>query len=493
MPRHTIALLIAAAVGLTACTGGPPPETATGTSPATSTSPKTSVAPAPWSLELPVIGQPVAAGDGVVVTHTASAGALAVVGVDAATGEQLWSRPASPGFVVPGISIEPEVVEDAAGREYVAYFRPDLDTSLSARLVVADPRTGDDVAATELTSFTSPPGSCDDGLDVCVDVEDSSGRGPRRLRLADGALVREPSARGYVRPIGPLGLADLREYDVRGQEHEYLARIEDGSERWRIPVEDAFGPGASTNGGWGWQHFEVAGLLVGWIGRAFKGDYSDPQVIDLGDFSTVALVAETGRVAWRAAGTGPLCRSALTLPAVVGDAHEEAADLAVRCRYQGVMTASLDGDPTFRGLDVEVQGYDVSTGRVTWQLPMGASEGLAWDGGVGDVAVMDELVLPTTDGPIAIDLRTGAQRRPAPDEVLACVSATVEFEYDDPYVIDGKPLTTRHGGPLIQWCGPDRVPSEQAPSPELLAAVGTRMGEYYVVATPSGLSGYPDG
>lgn len=45
-----------------------------------------------WSLDLPIIGQPRAAGD-LALAHVAQAQELALVGVDAATRAQLWSQP----------------------------------------------------------------------------------------------------------------------------------------------------------------------------------------------------------------------------------------------------------------------------------------------------------------------------------------------------------------------------------------------------------------
>lgn len=501
MAHHKRALLVATGIVLTGCTAagstGPAPTravTTAGQSAVESQPPAESAveqpSAQPWTLDLPVIGQPVSV-DGVAVVHTAAEDALAIVAVNVATGEQLWSRPASPGFVVPGISIQPTVVEDEEGTEYVAYLRPERETSLNARLVVADPRTGEDIAATELTSFSSPPSSCDDGVDVCLDLDETAAfdGGPYRLRLSDGDFSREPTAGGYVRPVGPLGLSDLREYDVASRSyHQYLARIDNGEELWRIHVEDAFGPGSSTDGGWGWTHTEDAGLLIGWIGRAHEGLFTDPQDIDLSAYSTVALDVATGGVVWREPGTGPLCRSALTLPG--GDKHD---DYAVRCRYQGEMTVATNQDPAFRGLDVVLEGYDSRTGRTSWQLPMGAAEGLAWDGGVGDVTGPVELVMPTPDGPVAIDLRTGDQRFPAADEVIACLTPVVSFEYDDAYFILQEPITERHGGTLIQWCRPDRTPTDRPPPATLLAATAVQIGAHYVVATPTGLAGYPSG
>lgn len=214
-----------------------------------------------WRLDLPLVGEPVAVGD-VAVVYSAAEGVVTLVALDAASGEQLWSQPVSPAYVVPGIEVEPEVVEDEDGTEYVAYYRPPapLTSSLNATVVVADPRTGDDVATAGGRVYTAPLRSCDDGPDVCFESDSTlDGQLTRRLRLSDGVVLDEPQGTGYQREIGPLGLSDVREGG-----REFLARMENGVELWRTPIDRAFGgPGYPTDGGWGWEHFAAEGLLIG--------------------------------------------------------------------------------------------------------------------------------------------------------------------------------------------------------------------------------------
>ncbi len=309
------------------------------------------------------------------------------------------SQPAGPAYVVPGIAVTPEVVEDEDGTEYPAYFRPALATSLNASLLVADPRTGEDVANAGRAVYSSPPRRCDDGIDVCFESGSAlQGAVTRRLPLSHGIVVEEPQAPGYVRGVGPLGLSDVRDKD-----RVFLARIENGVERWRTPIDDAFGPEFSTDGGWAWEHFEDAGLLVGWVGKALVGPLDGEQVLDLANFPTVALDADSGEVVWRHEGSTLSCLYTLPRPRIAVD--DDPAP--VRCAYRGVLTLRPGGDPTFRDVDVVVEGFDLRTGRTTWQVPMGAAEELVYGGGAGGVArtvlamatpVGDHFVLATTVG-----------------------------------------------------------------------------------------------
>ncbi len=342
---------------------------------------------------------------------------------------------------MPGIPITPTVVHDGAGSDYLAYFRPQLETSLNARLVVADPRTGEDVAVTNGDGFTSPPRSCDDGVDVCFETGyTGEGKSIQRLRLSDGTVTTEPRSNGYIRTIGPLGLSD-----VRTNEDEYLARVENGAEMWRVALDEAFGRGYSTDGGWSWRHHEDAGLLVGSIGRALIGSLTSVQDIDLAASVTVALHTETGAVAWRDVGSVPDCFDTIALPEA-----STKDGVAVRCRYLGHLS-------------------------------------------IGAIAGPQEILLPTTDGPSVVDLLTGRSRPPEPTDVLACDSPVVAFDYDDPFYIDGTPITERHGEALTVACHPDRSPAQRPLPPPVLASVSISVEGAYVHATDSGLVGYPAG
>ena len=115
-----------------------------------------------WRLRsITPIGQPVAVSDTVVVVHGTENQDLYLYGVAVADGTLRWRQPASPGAVVPGIAVQPNVID---GR--VAYFRPDPSANLAARLVVASPQDGSDQLVSDPNIFRSHPKPCSDGKDV---------------------------------------------------------------------------------------------------------------------------------------------------------------------------------------------------------------------------------------------------------------------------------------------------------------------------------------
>ncbi|MGI8529448.1 MAG: PQQ-binding-like beta-propeller repeat protein [Geodermatophilaceae bacterium] len=447
----------------------------------------TSPAEQVWTLDLRVIGAPRAAGDAAVV-YAVEGDTLSLVGVDAATGEQLWSQPASPGEVVPGIAIVPTVVMTAAEEPLAAYFRPDPAGNLFARLVLADPRTGEDVFATEPLLFRSPPEQCPDDRDVCFRARAVYGEAgtSQRLRLTDGTVVQEPPGpEGFVRGIGPKGLSDVRIGDL-----EYLARIEDGAALWQVPISDLFGPTFSTDGGWGWDYFAEENLLVGHVGQRRVGAAGSPQEQNLAAVVSVALDAATGELVWRDEGSLPNCTTALPLPRALDDEDSGVGPGPVRCRYAGGVVLQLEQDPVFSELDVTVEGYDVRTGDTTWTLPLGAVEGLVFDGGVGAVAGPQEILLPAPDGPLLVNLTTGQTEEPAEDQVLFCASERVRFDYPEPFYVDELALRERSGGTLTIPCHPDgAATSDPIPSPPV-EAVAVEIADRYILATESGLVGY---
>lgn len=92
-------LVGAAMLTLTGCTdAATEPDSTPATGSAESAAPTS--APTPWSLPLPAIGKPMAAGD-VAVVYTADAGVLSLVAVHSHTGKVLWTRPASPASWCP--------------------------------------------------------------------------------------------------------------------------------------------------------------------------------------------------------------------------------------------------------------------------------------------------------------------------------------------------------------------------------------------------------
>ena len=103
------------------------------------------------------IGQPRAVGPVVVGIVAAADRRLVLVGIDPATGRELWEQPVTPSRATRGVVVDFAKV----GEDKVAFLRPTADTDAgSAVIVVADARTGADIAKSPEALFTSMLVSC---------------------------------------------------------------------------------------------------------------------------------------------------------------------------------------------------------------------------------------------------------------------------------------------------------------------------------------------
>lgn len=441
-----------------------------------------------WSIDLDVVGQPVAAGD-VAVVYTSEGEGLDLVGIDATTGEELWRHGASPGSVPPGISIEPAVVPGPDDDPVVAYFRP-AGSDLRAEMVAIDATTGQDIATTEPVYAIDLPDTCDDGTDVCTrtTTEEGEPRARIRLDLETGTAVEEPEPLAdYQRSIGSHGLTDLRTGDV-----EAIARVDGPRVLWATPVAEAFGPGWSTNGGW-WFEFDAEdGLFVGSVAPPRPAATTPSFEIDLAVSTMVALDGADGSVVWSDEGSGAWCASSLAIPRAL-DAEDRAGP-PIRCRVTGsALVDRQEEGPTFTDVTVTLEGYDRTTGETSWSLPVGDTPELLDGGGTSAVADARSTVLPTAEGILVVDLVRGTAREVGDGDRLACHSETVAFEYPDAWDPgDGsEPITERLDGTLVSACGPDLEAIDGPLTPALVEAVGTPVGGALVVALDGRLVGHP--
>ncbi len=296
-----------------------------------------------WSsTDLRPLGQPVVAA-GVPVGLVTEGRKLFLIGIDPATGRQLWKQEASPSAVTPGIPVSVDVIGDR-----VVYFRPDAAGELYARLVVADPKTGNDLVASGPQLFVSRPTACSrrpDDRDVCTVATASRSQTPRshRLKVDTGQYVAEDTTvAAYTRSIGDGGLVDL---GPRGP--EYLAMIRDGNVAWRTPVTQAFPSGFSTDHGWNWRYRSEEHAFIGSIYGPTTQLPDGSRRRDLASGAAMAALSETdGSVLWRDNGSSIDCDGTVSV------------SVPVRCRYRGSATYRTDRPASYEGLDVTIEGYD---------------------------------------------------------------------------------------------------------------------------------------
>lgn len=423
------------------------------------------------------IGQPVTAGDAVVVYGTEGRD-LYLYGVAVADGAVRWRQAASPSRVVSGIPVGPSVMD---GR--VAYFRPDPSAELAARLVVASAETGDDLLVSEPAHFTSHPRSCDDGTDVCVTaVEGDGSTGSRRFSVEAGGRVADADATPpHARFVGD----DL--LDLGQRQPELLAGFAEGTVRWRSPLARHFPDGFTTDEGWHFGLYRSAGLHVGSVGSA-DGEEPSVVVVDLGQSHTAAIDTATGSSAWQAPGTSFLCSSKVDLYRTVAEGRTEL--WPVRCRYRGVARYDrVSGRPSYDGLDVTMEGFDPATGRTTWSLPLGAAEAFMKEGyeaiAVGDT----EVLVHGATGPLIVDLADGSTRSPAKEETFWCGTNGFLQYRESRRFSDGRSSDRWRGGTLLSRCTADGSPTDATPR-QLARSLGATVGGRTVLSLANGLVAY---
>jgi hypothetical protein len=422
----------------------------------------------------------------VAVGYVSKARELRLVAIDPASGKLLWQQPASLGAINPGIPANVAAVGDR-----IAYLRPDPKGRLFARLVVADPATGDEVAISPRLLFRSPPGPCTDGPDVCALSQEDYRGGPRphRLRMDTGEYVADQSSQV---PAGSRVLAQVEANDVLigfgTDASETIGLLRDGAVRWRTPVRNAFPAGFSTDNGWSWDLFGDQQVYAGTIFAATTVGTDGTRTENLAaNAASAGLSTVDGSVLWRDSGSWIRCST--SLEAATDLDRPSTSIVPVRCRYQGTATRRPDGSVSFNGLAVTVEGFDVRTGKTTWSTPVGAAESLAGSETVPAVAGQTEFLIQAADGPIVLDVTSGATHPPGKEDSFWC-RTSVTFDYREAYDPDSPDPYERVGGELVASCDQSGRPAKNPPNATATRTVGANAGTFTVIATDAGVVGY---
>jgi hypothetical protein len=422
------------------------------------------------------IGQPVAAGDTLVVYGTENRD-LYLYGLSAADGTVRWRHSASPSRTLSGTYLDPSVID-----QRVVYFRPDPSGTLMARLVVAAPDSGNDLLVSEPALFVSHPGHCADGKDVCVSVTDAGGNHvSRRFSVDAGRSVPDPApAPPQSRFVGEELL------DLGQRQPEMLAGFHQGTTRWRAPLSRYFSAGYSTDNGWDFQLYKTDQLHVGSVLHLPDQDDSAAVVIDLAKAQTVGIEATTGVAAWRADGASFSCNSKIELERKVAEGRWE--QWPVRCRVRGILRYDrATGTITYDGLDVVLEGFEVPTGRTLWSVALGAAEAFMVEGRRPPVASDSEVLVQAASGPLIVDLGTGRTRSPAAGDAFWC-ETEAGFDYREPR-ITGESTGRWRGGTLLSACTADGSPTGTVPG-YAGRSIGATVGERTALSTAKGVVAY---
>ncbi|MER7210977.1 PQQ-binding-like beta-propeller repeat protein [Streptosporangium jomthongense] len=225
---------------------------------------------------------------GVAMTTSMRAdGTLETVALDLATGRKLWAHPATMAGRLPGMGVPaPAIVQSSGGRLVAVTVDPVRQGRWNAALVGRDARTGNRLWTRPLHS-TFGPQRC--GAFVCVS-EDTA------LSKARMSVLAPETGK----PMWQLpGIAEV---EWSGASHAVLLRmarhpvleaydLASGRRPWRLPVEEALGPGVDLSGGWAFG--STADDLVGYV-----APYTGPSKKRVSAFGLFSVKLTDGTVNW---------------------------------------------------------------------------------------------------------------------------------------------------------------------------------------------------
>ena len=351
--------------------------------------------------DLKPVSQPQLAGDRLVL-YVAANGGLQVVALDPQTGRTLWHETASPGRVTPGVAPSLGV----AG-SIVTFLRPVDNHTGSSQVVGVDAATGRQVWRSPTGLFTDWPESCpDDTRAICTtgSLRGAAQLVVRRIQASDGgpleAVVIPQSAGGRTLAFGLL--------DPGIRKPEKLVAVNDGSVAWTRLLASVFPPaGMSTNYGWDLDRVPAVGLFVGSVGPKPVSMTSTSAIVSLSQNVTAGFRISDGTAVWRDAGSLYACGQPLPCPGTLGVGNRPPTT-GLRLRATGTITTILPPSTPILspGADVRVEGFDLATGKTLWSYDAGPDRSLLYQTPplLGPYVV----ALPSPSGAtVALNLATG--------------------------------------------------------------------------------------
>lgn len=416
---------------------------------------------------------PVSVGDALVV-YTIDRQRLQITGVDPHDGEVLWSRAATASVRPRGQDLNVQEVDGLVAHLAPLAAGPET-VGAPAHVVLRDPVTGEEVLRSERAlSHADLPEACPhDETQACATVP-VDGEWSQQALASDGEFATPPASGAGVpgwTGIGPLGLS-------RGAEDgTQVGRVVDGQLTWEIDTTEAFGPGQSTNTGWSFDTFGDDAVLVGTIGLGISPP-ADGDTWDMTESLALGLDAATGDALWRAPATSIFCD-----PDITGQQD----DPLLACLWNEGQAEAVEGELTYRDVNIDLVRLDPLTGDRLWQVELGATSA---DGEPARpeprLVSSTQIAVEAADGMRVIDLTSGADR-PA---------TTADRHWVEDYdVIDVETLGIEADQVMVS--GRYRLrdgagqPAEDAPWP-LPATIGVELddGATRVVADPTALTAF---
>ncbi len=335
-----------------------------------------------------VVGGPVAGGGRALVLVSAANKSIWLEAVDPATGAVRWRLPEGFSAITAGVETTPV----AHGADALALV-PVSASSPFVHLEGVDIATGKVVWRLKtIVGVEDAPSACPKplgGKAFCLVVQTQDGEtGLIALSPRTGAVLA--SVQNIERAMSTVPGV----YQTDDSTPVLAGVATPGGIRWTAPVSKLFGPRTDPNYGWDFGLFGA--IEAGTVGRTTTG-----HTEVLGDAETVGFSERTGRSAWTIPGATFDCGGSLGLSG------------AFLCVMTGTATGSPTGKlTTSKNATVKLEGFDPSTGKLTWKVPVGGLVDLL----LGNVAIADahRIVVTTRQGQKRLlDLRSGATASPA--------------------------------------------------------------------------------
>jgi hypothetical protein len=404
-----------------------------------------------------VVGGPTAAVGTAVVITVGSSHNLHLEGIVPDTGAVRWSRTYSESATDGGIAPYPEVLDNVVidmqpahepGNPLVNIVGINATTGAVAWRGPQDLLVGDS------------PSSCEQQTNFCItgyNPDDSSS-----LAILDPVSGR---ALGVVN--GPVNAIDRDLYQTTAKTTTIEALGANGKIAWSKTLNQLYGgPGYDTTNGWDFTSFKTTE-----VGTAGANDQAHSD--GLSDAKTIGFSLATGQALWTLPGAFQ-CFGSLGIE-----------NPPFNCVFSGrlVHPNQTSFNISYKGLSLNLQGFDPATGKVTWSVPVRNVDAL----GNGTTPFLDDshIVVQQENGKtVLLDTSNGTTASVGAHRVLWC-AISGQFKVNEPKVLN--PSRERADGGVDFPCTANGAHATGLPtsSPD---SVGPTVDGVFLWPAPGGLA-----
>jgi hypothetical protein len=322
---------------------------------------------------LRILGGPVVADGRLLVIDIKPDHLLELSSIDPVTEDVLWKMPYSQSMTTPGQAFDPSVFGNI-----VVDMQSVGKNSPFVNLLGVNIATGHVVWTFDGNGAVGDsPTPCGQHA-FCLSWQTVESNDLIQVSTTNGDVIRtDPNVE---RNLGALV------YQTWAQGTTTLVQIgSKGQVLWTRPAASIFGS-TSDNANEGWNIDRFGGLDVGSLSPSLEGDTWDAGLATTSGFSIA-----TGKTKWTDPGLYN-CEGTL-----------EIFSSPVICDFSGIVKGTSASD--FSGLTLKIEGFDVTTGKIKWSVPVQNAEAMM-DGNIPFVDA-DHVVVETAGSYQLLDLTTG--------------------------------------------------------------------------------------